>query len=117
MKNIVLSLVLLLFASGVCSAQTVLYFPQFVDGVQLAAGVGWISVIVVTNPAALGTPAASGTITLTGDNGSPLNLALVDDNGQPVGNTFQLTGGQTKIFQSPQTGAPGPVRSIAVLRR
>jgi len=109
MKNIVLSLVFVLFATGVCSAQTTLYFPQFVDGVQPAAGVGWITAIVVTNPAATGTPAASGTITLTDNNGAPLNLTLVDDNGQPAGNSFQLAGGQTKLFQSPQSGANGPL--------
>jgi hypothetical protein len=109
MRNIILSLVLLLFATGVCSAQTVLYFPQFVDGVQLAAGVGWISVIAVTNTAALGTPAASGTVTLTNDNGTPLNLALTDENGQPAGNTFQLAGGQSKLFYSPQGAANGPL--------
>jgi len=93
MKKIVSSLIFILFAAGICSAQTVLYFPQFVDGFQPAAGVGWISAIAVTNPAALGTPAASGTITLTSDNGTPLNLALYDDNDQPAGNTFQLAGG------------------------
>jgi hypothetical protein len=102
MKTIVSGLVFLLFATGVCSAQTVLYFPQFVDGGPPGAGVAWISAITVTNPAAPGTPAASGTITLTSDNGTPLNLAFTDENDQPAGNTFQLAGGQTKIFQSPQ---------------
>jgi hypothetical protein len=105
MKKIVWSFVFVLFATGICSAQTVLYFPQFVDGGQIAAGVGWISAIVVTNPAALGTPAASGTITLTNDNGTPLNLALLDENGQPAGSTFQLAGGQTKFFISPQSNS------------
>jgi len=109
MKKIVLSFVFVFFASGICSAQTTLYFPQFVDGAQLAAGVGWITAIAVTNPAATGTPAASGTITLTDNNGAPLNLAFVDENGQPVGNTFQLAGGQSKIFESPQSGANGPL--------
>ena len=107
MRKIIASLVFMLFAAGICSAQNTLYFPQFVDGVQLAAGVGWISAIVVTNPAATGTPAASGTITLTSDNGSPLNLALCDDNGQPAGTTFQLAGGQSKLFQGPQACSNG----------
>jgi hypothetical protein len=109
MKKIISSLVCMLFAAGICSAQNTLYFPQFVDGVQLAAGVGWISAIVVTNPAATGTPAASGTITLTSDNGSPLNLALCDDNDQPTGATFQLAGGQSKLFESPQGCSNGPL--------
>src|SRR5262245_30178901 len=109
MKKIISSFVFMLFAAGICSAQNTLYFPQFVDGAQLAAGVGWVSAVVVTNPAATGTPPASGTITLTSDNGSPLNLALTDDNGQPAGTTFQLAGGQSKLFSSPQGEANGPL--------
>src|SRR5262249_37041071 len=105
MKKIVSSLAFVLFAAGVCSAQTVLYFPHFVDGGQPGGTVGWLSAIVVTNPAALGTPAASGTITLTNDNGTPMNLALLDENGQPAGSTFQIAGGQTKFFISPQSDA------------
>jgi hypothetical protein len=105
MKRIVLSLVFILFAAGICSAQNTYYFPQFVDGLLPATSVAWISVIAVTNPAAPGTTAASGTITLTSDTGTPLNLALCDENGQPAGATFQLAGGQTKLFQSPQSCA------------
>ena len=41
-RNILWSLVCALFAAGICSAQTVLYFPQVVDGVQAGAGVGWL---------------------------------------------------------------------------
>jgi hypothetical protein len=110
MKNAIWSLVFIFSATGICSAQTTLYLPQFVDGAQLAAGVGWVSAIAVTNPAALGTPAASGTITLTNDNGTPLNLAFFDENGNgQVGNTFQLAGGQTKFFISPQGNSNGPL--------
>ncbi len=107
MKNVICSLAFVLFAAGICSAQTVLYFPQFVDGVQQAASVGWLTGIAVTNPAAPGTPAASGTLTLTNDNGTPLNLPLQDENGNPTPNTFQLSGGQTKIFVSPQANSNG----------
>src|SRR5262249_36571087 len=101
MKNVVLSLGLVLFVVGVCQAQSVLYFPQFVDGVQVQGPVFWASALAVTNPAAVGTPAATATITLTQDNGSPLNVQLFDENKAPVGNTFQLAGGQTKFFNSP----------------
>src|SRR5689334_22981117 len=96
MKNVVLSLGLVLFVVGVCPAQSVTYLPQFVDGVQ--GNVFWASAIVVTNPAAVGTPAANGSITLTSDNGTPLNVQFFDENKVPVGNTFQLAGGQTKFF-------------------
>jgi hypothetical protein len=87
------------FAAGFCSAQSVLYFPQFVDGLQ--GNVLWASAIAITNPAGLGTPAASGSITLTQDNGAPLNVTFFDENKVPTGNTFQLAGGQTKLFDSP----------------
>jgi hypothetical protein len=77
---------------------TTLYFPQFADGLQ--GSVVWGTVIFVTNPAGLGTPAATGTITLTQDDGTPMNVPLVDYYGAAAGNTFQLAGGQTKFFQS-----------------
>jgi hypothetical protein len=103
-----LSLALVVLAAGVCSAQSVLYFPQFVDGAQNVQGdVGWVSAIAVTNAAAPGTAAASGTITLTKDDGTPMNITLLDENNAPVGNTFQLAGGQTKFFVSPQSGGNG----------
>jgi hypothetical protein len=115
MKNISRSLVFILFAAGICSAQSVLYFPQFADGTQDGV-VAWGTSITVTNPAPLGTPAASGTITFTQDDGAPVNVMLVDYYGAPAGNTFQLAGGQTKIFQSAFLGGgatnntnPGPL--------
>jgi hypothetical protein len=108
MKNIFLGLAVVLCGAAVCSAQTTFYFPHFVDGSQNPAGfTGWVSAMAITNPAAPGTPAASGSITLTGDNGSPLNLQLIDENGNPTPNTFQLAGGQTKFFNSPQAHANG----------
>jgi hypothetical protein len=99
MKHIVWSLVLVVFAASLCSAQSVLYFPQFVDG---SPGQGfWGSAIAVSNPAAAGTAAASGTITVTKSDGTPLNITFADDSLAPTTNTFQLAGGQTKIFYSP----------------
>ena len=100
MKNILWSLVFFLFTAGICSAQTVLYFPQFVDGTQDRNSVVWATVLGVTNPAAPSTPAATGTITLTKDNGAPMNVTLFDINTGAIGNTFQLAGGQTKVFAS-----------------
>lgn len=112
MKNMLLGLALMLFGAAVCAAQTqpqtLFYFPHFVDGSQNPSTfIGWVSAMAITNPAAPGTPAASGSVTLTQDNGSPLNLQLVDENGNPTPNTFQLAGGQTKFFQSPQAHANG----------
>jgi hypothetical protein len=88
-----------MLAASLCSAQSVVYFPQFVDG---SPGQGfWGSAIAISNPAAPGTPAANGTITVTKSDGTPLNLTFADDNLAPTQPTFQLTGGQTKIFYSP----------------
>jgi hypothetical protein len=108
MKTVVWSLPLILFAVSVCSAQSVLYLPQFVDGIQPSGNVFWASAIAITNPAPVGTPAATGTITLTQDNGTPLNVAFFDENHAPAGNTFQLAGGQTKFFDWPVLNG-GPV--------
>jgi hypothetical protein len=99
MKNVLLSVPLVLLIAGICSAQSVLYFPQFVDG-PLGSDF-WATAIAITNPAALGTPPATGTITLTQDNGTPLNIQFFDENHAPTTNTFQLAGGQTKLFDSP----------------
>jgi hypothetical protein len=99
MKSVILSFALVLLVAGVCSAQSVLYFPQFVDGLQ--GNVLWATAMAVTNPAGLGTPAANGTITLTQDNGTPLSVTFFDENHVATGNTFQLAGGQTKLFNSP----------------
>jgi hypothetical protein len=102
MKRIVWSLVLVVLAASLCSAQSVLYFPQFLDG---SPGQGfWGSAISVSNPAAAGTAPASGTITVTKFDGTPLNMTFVDDNMVPTPSTFQLAGGQTKIFYSPTLG-------------
>jgi hypothetical protein len=99
MKNVILSLPIVLFAVGICSAQSTLYFPQFVDGPS--GNVFWATAIAITNPAGLGTPAATGTITLIQDNGAPLNVTFFDETHAPISNTFQLAGGQTKFFNSP----------------
>jgi hypothetical protein len=93
------AIVVILFSAAISSAQSVVYLPQFVDGL-LGGGI-WGSVIAVSNPAAVGSAAVSGTVTLTSPNGTPLNLTFYDENGLSTPNTFQLAGGQTKLFQSP----------------
>src|SRR5262249_54840827 len=106
MKTILWTLAFVFFAAGICSAQTILYLPQFADGRADINSVTWGTIITVTNPAAVGTPAASVTITLTNDNGTPLNLTLTDQNRTPVTGTFQLAGGQTKYLFSPSNNNP-----------
>jgi hypothetical protein len=109
MKRILWSLALVLTTAGVCSAQSVLNFAEFLDGTLDRNSVVWWTVIIITNPAALGTPVASGSITLTNDDGTPMNITFLDLNGGPAGNTFQLAGGQTKLFISPSTSSPIPL--------
>ena len=105
LKSSLWALVFVLFIAGICSAQSVLYFPQFVDGPK-AGSIMWRTAIAVTNSAAIGTPAVTGTIALMQDDGTPMNVALIDENGAPAGNTFQLAGGQTKFFiSSAQAGS------------
>src|SRR2546427_9245082 len=103
MKSIVGSVFCILIATIICSAQSVMYIPQVVDG--LGGGTVWGTVIVITNPALLGTAAvASGTITFTQDNGTPWSLAFTDEQNQPVGSggtiPFQIAAGETRYFLS-----------------
>jgi hypothetical protein len=92
-----------------CSAQNTTYLPQIADGGQASSNF-WTTAIAITNPAAAGTTAATGTITFTQDNGTSFNIAFTTPQGQPVGSgntlSFQLGGGQTSYFLS--TGA-GPL--------
>jgi hypothetical protein len=104
MKNILWSWACVLFAVSICPAQSVLYFPHFVDGSQ-GEGTGWGTVIAITNPAAIGTPAATGSITLMKEDGTPMDLGFTDDTGNPVPNTFELGGGQVKFFSSANNSA------------
>jgi hypothetical protein len=95
------TLILMAGVSGICSAQSTLYFPQIADGIQ-GNDLGWATAIALTNTAAIGTATASGTITFTQDNGTPLNLLLVDEQERPLANgnsvSFEISGGQTRFF-------------------
>jgi hypothetical protein len=104
MKNILWSLACVLVVVSISPAQSVLYFPHFVDGSQ-GGGTGWGTVIAITNPAAIGTAAATGSIALMKEDGTPMNLVLTDDKGNPVPSTFQLGGGQIKFFSSPNNSS------------
>ena len=100
MRKIILSFVFVIVCATVCSAQSLLYFPQIADGIQ--GSTQWTSALAVTDTAAPGAATANGTITFTQDNGTPLNVALFDERNSFVGSgnsfSFQITGGQTKFY-------------------
>jgi len=108
MKRILLTLVWVITAAVLGSAQTTGYFPQVANGIQ-ADGVTWKTTIYITNPAPLGSTAASGTITFTASNGSPFAISFVDSNGAPAGSgntiSFAISGGETRKYVSTGTGA------------
>jgi hypothetical protein len=87
---------------------TTFYFPQVADGVQDAA-VSWKTTIFVTNPAAVGSPAASGSIKLWTSSGTPFDAGFIDAAGAPAGsgNTilFTIGGGETRKFVSTASSA------------
>jgi hypothetical protein len=102
-KNMLWSLVLVVFAAGVCSAQGTLYFPQFVDGNDpTSGGISWGTIIEVSNPTTATASIVSGSITLKTNSGAEMNITLTDENGQPTDNNFMLGAGQTKFFYSPK---------------
>jgi hypothetical protein len=109
MKKIVCALVFMLCGAAVSSAQSVYYFPEFLDGTTNRNSVVWATIIGITNAAPPGSPAATGTITLTNDNGTPMNVALFDIIANTATNTFQLAGGQTRLFFSASNGGSTPL--------
>lgn len=111
MKRVLWTLIWILTATVVCSAQTTFYYPHVVNGV-LGTSV-WKTTIFLTNPASSGT--ASGTITFTQDNsdigaaGSPFTISFTDQDGAPAGSgatiTFSIPSGATRKYASSGTGA------------
>ena len=103
MRTVLWSFACVFALATFCSAQSTYYLPQIVDGSE-TGGIIFNTGIAVTNTAAIGTAATSGTITFTQDDGSPFNIFFTDEQGVPVGsgNTipFQIAGGQTRIFVS-----------------
>ena len=107
MKRSVLTLVFVLSTAVAASAQTTFYFPQVANG--FFGNQFFKTTILLTNPAAVGSAAVSGSITFTQSDGTALNMPFVDTAGAPVGsgNTipFQLAGGQSRKFTSTGSGA------------
>jgi hypothetical protein len=110
MKNMLWSLIFVLFAAAICSAQGTLYFPQFVDGTDpTSGGIYWGTIIEVSNPTTVTSSIVSGSITLKSNSGAELNITFTDENGQPTDNNFMLGAGQTKFFYSPKLTSSGVV--------
>jgi hypothetical protein len=113
MKRVLLVCVFVVSFAAIASAQTTFYYPHVANGVL--GGTVWKTTIFLTNPAAVNTATASGSITFFRDNsnpaaaGSAFNISVVDDAGNPVGsgNTvpFQIAGGQTRKFVTTGSGA------------
>jgi hypothetical protein len=131
MKRVLLVSVLILFTASLSFGQSTFYFAHVVNG---NAGGVWKTTIFLTNPAATGSPAVSGSVTLTRDNsvltglGTAMSVSFVDEAGAAVGsgNTipFQIPGGGSRKFTSTGTGAfqggfatvnsTGPISGTAV---
>ena len=98
MKRVLWVLFCIFAITTICTAQSVLYFPQIVEG--QGGGFVWGSGIILTNTAAPGTAVASGTLTLTKDDGTAWSLPLTDLQGNSLGSgsvSFQLAGGQARF--------------------
>jgi hypothetical protein len=110
MKRVFWTLVWILSATIIASAQTNFYYPHVANGVL--GGAIWKTTIFLTNPSASGT--ASGTITFTRDNaniggaGSPFEISFTDQDGAPAGSgntvTYSIPGGQTRKYTSSGAG-------------
>src|SRR5688500_7774480 len=104
MKRVLLSLVWILTATLICSAQITFYYPHIANGV-LGGSTVWKTTIFLTNPMSSGT--ASGIITFMRENpavdgaGSPFTtISFVDENGAPAGSggtiPFSIPGGAAR---------------------
>src|SRR5262245_35915627 len=132
MKRVLLVSVLILFTASLSFGQNTFYFAHVVNG---NAGGVWKTTIFLTNPAAAGSAAVSGSVTLTkqddtnlGGLGTAMSVNFVDEGGAPVGsgNTIpsQIPGGASRKFTSTGTGgfqggfatvnSTGPISGTAI---
>lgn len=97
MKRVLFSLVFIVAASAVCSAQSfTYYFPQ------VAVGAGWRTTIFLSNATA---SPASATITFIGDSGGPFFNNWLDESGNNINNgsasfSVNLNSGESRKFTS-----------------
>jgi hypothetical protein len=115
MRFVWFSVLLILLVSVTSFGQNTFYYPHIVNG-DLGGGLVWKTTIFLTNPAAVGTSTASGTILFMKDNpanpGAPGNpftsISFVDENNNPVGSgnsiSFQIAGGETRKYTSTGEG-------------
>src|SRR5262245_65786166 len=105
MKRVLLVSVLILFTASLSFGQNTFYFAHVVNG---NAGGVWKTTIFLTNPAAAGSAAVSGSVTLTRENsvlsglGTGMSVSFVDEGGAPVGSgntiAFKFPGGVSRKF-------------------
>lgn len=106
MKRVLLTLVWILTATVVCSAQKTFYFPQIADGIQ-TDGVSWKTTLFITNTAAANASNGDVTITFTTSQGAPFGIAFTGTGFTSSGNTVSMTiaGGQSRKLVSTGAGA------------
>jgi hypothetical protein len=106
MKRAIWLLFLILAPAMAALGQQILYFPQVADGFDESPGAHWHTTFFVSNQ---GSSVASGTITLTRSNNTPMTVSFVDERGQAaaVGNqiSFQIPAGQSRKYTSTSAGA------------
>jgi hypothetical protein len=110
MKRVLFSIILILAATVIASAQSSFYYAHILDGVQQPQNISWKATILLTNPS---TSSASGTIAFTKDTsnlglaGSPWTLTLTDETGSSsTASVFNVTlgPGQTHKYVSSGSG-------------
>jgi hypothetical protein len=105
MKRVLLTLVWILIATVICSAQTTLYFPQVANGIQ-SDGVSWKTTLFITNTAAANASNSNVTIAFTTSQGAPYDIAFTGTGFSSTSNTVSMTiaGGQSRKLVSSGAG-------------
>src|SRR5688572_14555581 len=112
MNRVLLAFLWIIGAAAICAAQSTIYYPHIVNGAL--GGHNFKTTIFLTNPAANGGGAVSGTVAFKSDGanlgatGSELSLTVTTGSGQVLTGTsipFQLTGGQSLKLATSGSGA------------
>ena len=101
MKRVLSVVIYCSLTAAICTAQSVMYFPQVAEGIQ-SGGIQWGTIIAITNPAPPGSGNSTGTLNFMKDDGTPWTINWRQYGGQgSLGSTnsfviqFQLAAGQT----------------------